>query len=214
MNLMKSYFLGSTVGLVFLSTVLLVAVPPNLAHAQGDEGQGRGHGHAIAQNGDAQTEAKPQTWPQFKATTSTPVFSLYDALGRPDNLTINGSIRSRGEGLVNQFRPAPAARNDYLASFFTNIFAEYNLGTVKIGAELFDSRGYFEPRNSAVSTTDVDALQLGQAYLNVDLSDAVQDGSRSSITAGRFTKDIGSRRLVSRNLFRNTVNSFTGLSYD
>ena len=66
------------------------------------------------------------------------MFSLYDALGRPDNLTINGSIRSRGEGLVNQFRPAPAARNDYLASFFTNIFAEYNLGTVKIGAEIFD----------------------------------------------------------------------------
>jgi hypothetical protein len=116
MNLMKSYFLGSTVGLVFLSTVLLVAVPPNLAHAQGDEGQGRGHGHAIAQNGDAQTEAKPQTWPQFKATTSTPLLSLYDALGRPDNLTISGSIRSHGEGLVNPVRPAPAARDDYLAS--------------------------------------------------------------------------------------------------
>ncbi len=147
MNYMKSSFLGSTAGGVFLSATLLVAIPPNRARAQGDEGQGqgqgqgRGHGHAIAQNGNAQTEAKPQTWPQFKATTSTPVFSLYDALGRPDNLTINGSIRSRGEGLVNQFRPAPAARNDYLASFFTNIFAEYNLGTVKIGAELFDSRG-------------------------------------------------------------------------
>ena len=60
----------------------------------------------------------------------------------------------------------------------------------------------------------MDAIELGQAYLNLDLSDAVQDGSRSSLTAGRFTKDIGSRRLVSRNLFRNTVNSFTGLSYD
>jgi hypothetical protein len=212
MNLMKSSFLGSMAGQVFLSAVLLVVIPPNLAHAQGDEGQGPGHGHAVAQNGDA--EPKPQAWPQFKATTSTPLYSLYDALGRPDNLTISGSIRSRGEGLVNQFRPAPAARNDYLASFFTNIFAEYNFGTVKIGAELFDSRGYFEPRNSAISTTEVDAIELGQAYLNVDLSDALQDGSRSSITAGRFTKDIGSRRLVSRNLFRNTVNSFTGLSYD
>jgi hypothetical protein len=85
---------------------------------------------------------------------------------------------------------------------------------VKIGAELFDSRGYFEPRNSAVSTTEVNAVELGQAYLNVDLSGALQDGSKSSLTAGQFTKDIGSRRLVARNLFRNTVNSFTGLSYD
>ena len=212
MNLMKSSFLGSTAGLVFLSIVLLVAIPPNLAHAQGDEGQGPGHGHAVAQNGDA--EPKPQTWPQFKATTPTPLYSLYDTLGRPDNLTINGSIRARGEGLANQFRPAPAARDDYLASFFTNIFAEYNLGTVKIGAELFDSRGYGEPRNSAVSTNEVNALELGQAYLNVDLSDVLHDGSRSSLTAGRFTKDIGSRRLVARNLMRNTINSFTGLSYD
>jgi hypothetical protein len=145
---MKSYFLGSTAGLVLLSAVLIVTIPPNLAHAQGDEGQGPGHGHAIAQNGDARTDAKPQTWPQFKATTSTPVFSLYDALGRPDNLTVRGMFRARGEGLANQFRPAPAARDDYLASFFTEIFAEYNLGTVKIGAELFDSRGYFQPLNS------------------------------------------------------------------
>ncbi|WP_425908826.1 alginate export family protein [Nitrobacter sp. TKz-YC02] len=214
MNLMKSSFLGSTAGLVFLSTVLLVVIPPNLAHAQGDEGQGPGHGHAIAQNGDAQTEAKPQIWPQFKATTSTPVFSLYDALGRPDNLTVRGMFRARGEGLVNQFRPAPAARDDYLASFFTDIFAEYNLGTVKIGAELFDSRGYFQPLNSATSATEVNTLEFGQAYLNVDLTGALQDGSRSSVTAGRFTKDIGSRRLVSRQLFRNTTNAFTGLSYD
>ena len=212
MNLMKSSFLGSTAGLVFLSAVLLVAIPPNRAHAQGDEGQGHGHGHAIAQNGDA--EPKPQPWPQFKATTSTPLYSLYDALGRPDNLTVRGMFRARGEGLANQFRPAPAARDDYMASFFTDIFAEYNFGTVKVGAEIFDSRAYGEPRNSAVSTTDVDALQLGQAYLNVDLSDAVQDGSRSSITAGRFTKDIGSRRLIARPLYRNTMNSFTGLSYD
>ena len=57
---MKSSFLGSTAGLVCLSTVLLVAIPPNLAHAQGDEGQGHGHGHVIAQSGNGQTEAKPQ----------------------------------------------------------------------------------------------------------------------------------------------------------
>jgi hypothetical protein len=111
-----SSFLGSTAGVVFLSATLLVAIPPNRARTQGDEGQGRGHDHAIAQNGDAHTEAQPQTWPQFKATTSTPLFSLYDALGRPDILTISGSIRSRGEGLVNQFRPATFARDDYLAS--------------------------------------------------------------------------------------------------
>ena len=135
-----------------------------------------------------------------------------------DDPTISRSaarFRSRGEGLVNQFRPAPAARNDYLASFLTNIFAEYNLGTGE------DRRGAVrqprllaEPRNSSASTTEVNALELGQAYLNFDLSDAGQDGSKSSLTAGRFTKDIGSRRLVARNDFRNTINAFTGPSFD
>ncbi|MCB1392409.1 MULTISPECIES: alginate export family protein [unclassified Nitrobacter] len=214
MNYMKGSLLGSTAGLVFLSAALFVAIPPNLAQAQGDEGQGHGHGHAIAQNGDVHTEAKPQTWPTFKATTSKPIFSLYDALGRPENFTVKGMFRARGEGLANTFRPAPFSHDDYMASFFTDIFAEYNLGTVKIGAELFDSRGYFEPQNSAVSTTDVNAFQLGQAYLNVDLTGILQDGSRSSLTAGRFTKDVGSRRLIARPLYRNTMNGFTGLSYD
>ena len=102
------------------------------------------------------------------------MFSLYDALGRPDNLKVGGMFRARGEGLANQFRPATFARDDVLASFRTDIFAEYDPGTVKIGAELFDSRGYLEKRNSSASTNEVNALELGQAYLNFDLSDAGQ----------------------------------------
>ena len=83
------------------------------------------------------------------ANTTKPVFTLYDALGRPDNLKIGGSFRSRIEGINNQFRPAPVGSDDVLAAFRTNIFAEYDTGhKVKIGAELFDSRGYFQPLNS------------------------------------------------------------------
>ena len=89
-------------------------------------------------NADAQewSEAQVQalTWPYFKPTTSKPVFSLYDALGRPDNLKIGGMFRSRIEGINNQFRPAPVASDDIFAAFRTNIFAEYDTGhKVKIG---------------------------------------------------------------------------------
>ena len=202
---MKSLFLGSTAGLVFQSTVLLVAIPSNPAQAQllppsQADRQARGRqDHAQVPNwanADAQewsqTQVQALTWPYFKPTTSKPVFSLYDALGRPDNLKIGGMFRSRIEGIDNQFRPAPAPHNDIFVPFRTNIFAEYDTGQkVKIGGEVFDSRGYLQKPNSSTSTTEVNALELTQAYLKFDLSDETGNGSNSSLTAGRFTKDIG-----------------------
>jgi hypothetical protein len=229
MNSMKSSFLGSTAGLALLSTVLLVAIPSNPAQAQVGpqsqaerQAQGRQDyaqvpnywANAYAQDwSEAQVQAL--TWPYFKAITTKPVFSLYDALGQPDNLKIGGSFRSRIEGIHNQFRPAPVASDDVLLALRTNIFAEYDTGyKVKIGGEVFDSRGYLEKSNSSASNTEVNALELTQAYLKFDLSDQTGNGSNSSLTAGRFTKDIGSRRLMARNDYRNTINAFTGASFD
>ncbi len=204
----------------FLSAALLAVISPGLALAQARpqsqaEGQAQAQAHAQALSGpDARTEAKPTVWPYFKAIPGKPLFSLYDALGKPDNLKISGTFRPRAEGIANQFRPATFARDDVLASFLTTVFVEYDAGRVKIGGELFDSRGYFQKRNSSAFTTEVNALELGQAYLDIGLSDVTGEGSKSSLTVGRFTKNIGSRRLVSRQQFRNTINAYTGVSFD
>ncbi|WP_347264561.1 alginate export family protein [Nitrobacter sp.] len=238
----EKLFLSSTAGLVFLSAVLLVAISPNLAQARTlmEEGgcsepdvcsptraerQARERQDYAPLAAPSWTDTYAQGWtekqvqaltfPYFKANTTKPVFSLYDALGRPENLKIGGTFRSRIEGINNQFRPAPFPHSDVFAAFRTNIYAEYDTGhKVKIGGEVFDSRGYLQKPNSSTSTTEVNALELTQAYLNFDLSDETGNGSKSSITAGRFTKDMGSRRLVARNDFRNTINSFTGASFD
>ena len=51
-----------------------------------------------------------QTLPQASSALPTvPVFTLYDALGRPSNWTISGTLRPRVEALGGQFRPAPTA---------------------------------------------------------------------------------------------------------
>ena len=142
---------------MFLSTVLLVATPSNPAQAQSQAARQAQGGQDYAPlapswaNTYAQewSEAQVQalTWPYFKAITTQPVFSLYDALGRPENLKIGGMFRSRIEGINNQFRPAPVASDDVLAAFRTNIFAEYDTGhKVKIGAELLDSRAIWRSR--------------------------------------------------------------------
>lgn len=133
--------------------------------------------------------------------------TLHDALGAPDELTIKGTVRSRIEGIDGQFRPG-AAESDFLWSIKTALLVEYDGGPFRVGGELWDARAYGQKENSSAGTGEVNALELVQAYAGVDfrLGDKV-DGA---LTAGRFTMDIGSRRLVARQSFRNTTNAFTG----
>lgn len=135
--------------------------------------------------------------------------TLYGLLGSPDGWTISGTFRIRDEAIADQFRPAPAPRSDHFVSLRTTLFAEYDAGSWRVGGEVFDSRGYDERPDSSVGTTEVDALELSQAYVSIDVG-----GHDSAITAGRFAMDDGSRRLISRSQFRNTINAFTGIRYD
>lgn len=136
---------------------------------------------------------------------------LAQAVGAPDNLVITASVRARVEGIDGQFRPN-VATGDSMLSLRTAIAAEYDAGPVRFGAEMWDARTYGQAINSSAGTGEVNALELVQAYVRAELGDWSKGakGGKGLLTAGRFTFDIGSRRLVSRNRFRNTVNSFTG----
>lgn len=137
-------------------------------------------------------------------------WTLQDAIGDPDNLEVSGSARVRYETLHNQFRPG-LDRDDDLVTLRFTLAAEYDAGPFAIGAELMDSRAYFGDPGSSVGTGEVNALELVQAYVDVDLGDPLGEGSEAELTAGRFTMDLGSRRLVGRSNFGNTTNAFTGL---
>ena len=140
--------------------------------------------------------------------------TLYEALGSPADWKISGTFRVREEAVADQFRPAPVPGSDHFLSLRTTLFAEYSQGPLHFGAELFDSRGYGERPSSSVGTTEVNALELGQAYVAVDLGDGGGPARPGTLTVGRFTMDDGSRRLVARNQFRNTINAFTGARLD
>ena len=128
------------------------------------------------------------------------------AYAKDDPFTISGNLRARFEAIDGQFRPAT---DDTAALLLrTTIAAEYHHGPIRIGGELQDSRVYFEHRHSSVSTTEVDAIEPTQAYIAADIDPHTQ------LKAGRFTMDLGSRRLVARNAFRNTTNVFTGARFD
>lgn len=136
---------------------------------------------------------------------------LAEALGAPDELAISASVRTRAEGIDGQFRPSPAGA-DSMVSLRTTLAIEYDAGPVRFGGELWDSRAYGESATSSITTADVNTLELVQAYAKIELGDWKEGskGAKGLLTLGRQTMDIGSRRLVARNRFRQTTNAFTG----
>lgn len=146
---------------------------------------------------------------------STPAMAkqgpLAEALGTPDDLAISATVRARVEGIDGQFRPSPASA-DAMLSLRTTLAVEYDAGPVRFGGELWDARAYGEGPNSSITTSDVNTVELVQAYTKIELGDwrTGAKGGKGLLTLGRQTMDIGSRRLVARNRFRQTTNGFTG----
>lgn len=140
-------------------------------------------------------------------------WSLENAVGAPDWLTLSGSFRARYESLDGQFRPGLSG-SDQLVSLRTTLFAEATLDNWRIGGELYDARAYLSDTGGSVGTGEVNALELAQAYVGYRFDDAFGEGAHADVQLGRFTIDLGSRRLVGRNNFRNTTNAFTGARFD
>lgn len=140
-------------------------------------------------------------------------WTLEEALGNPDDLKVTASVRARYEALGDQFRPG-LDKDDDLVTVRTDIFAEYDAGPIRVGAELVDSRAYFGDKGSSISTSEVNALEPIQAYIGADLGPAFGKGTSSTLDLGRFVLDLGSRRLVARNDFPNTTTAFTGAKFE
>jgi len=121
-----------------------------------------------------------------------------------------GSIRARYEALSGQSRAGFKA-NDQLMSFRTILGGEYDAGLLRVGGELTDSRVYLADRDSAVSSNDVNALEPTQLYVGLDLDEPFGTGSALGLEAGRFGMNVGSRRLISNDDYRNARSSVTGL---
>jgi hypothetical protein len=90
--------------------------------------------------------------------------------------------------------------------------ADLRLSPVGAVVEGMDSRQYLSDTGSPVDTTMVDTLELLQAHARWDAGRLIPGGT-NTVRAGRETLDLGNRRLVARNAFRNTVNSFLGLDW-
>ncbi len=130
-----------------------------------------------------------------------------------DGLTLGGSSRIRYEVIDGQLRTG-FNEDDDLLSIRTILTGEYRKGDLRLGAELYDSRVYGGSAGTPISTSEVNAFELVQAYVGYDVSEPFGPGSKLGLQGGRFTLNLGSRRLVAADDYRNTTNGYTGIRAD
>jgi len=120
---------------------------------------------------------------------------------------MTGSWRLRHESLTNSFRAGNSGGDQALASRLL-LSAKGSHGNWRGEVELQDARLWLDDTSSPLGTDDVNALEPLQAWIG---QTRAEDDTSFSWKAGRFTMDLGHRRLVARNRFRNTANHFAGI---
>jgi hypothetical protein len=127
-----------------------------------------------------------------------------------DGLDLSGTARVRYEAIANQARVG-FNQDDDLVNLRTTLKAQYTSGPFIALGELWDSRVYGGNAGSPISASEVNTLEMVQAYVGWK---GKAGSAKLSALAGRFMLNLGSRRLVGADEYRNTTNGYTGLRVD
>src|SRR5688572_12600255 len=137
-------------------------------------------------------------------------WTMSTARAQDVTLKVSGSVRVRYEFLDGQYRPGFDNRDDQLPVRST-LLAELRRGDWRVVGELFDSRAYDTDAGSVLSANEVNVFEPVQAYVQRDFRTPFGDGSSAAVAVGRFSLNIGSRRLVASDDYRNTPQGYTGV---
>jgi len=144
------------------------------------------------------------------AAEPTP-WRLRSALDLPDWADLGVEHRIRYESLGNQFR-AGRPGSDQALALRTSLLGQIRTEPLGAVAELMDSRQYLSDAGSPIDTGQVNTVEVLQAHLRWNAGPLGSGGSHR-LLVGRETLDLGNRRLVARNAYRNTINAFTGVDW-
>ena len=137
---------------------------------------------------------------------------LQNALVLPSWFSLSGDFRARYETLDSQFR-AGINGSDQIFVLRTSLYGALRQGPFTIAGEMLDARAALDDLGTPIDTGIVNSAELLQGFLRWDTTDLLGLPGASAMTVGRFTMDVGSRRFVARNRFRNTINGFTGIDW-
>lgn len=143
------------------------------------------------------------------ATAADAPWTLGTTLDLPAALSLSGTYRIRVETLDGAYR-AGLGGSDQMLDERLLLNARLTMGHVFAQVELEDARQQLADRGSALGTDIVNTVEPLQMMVGARFADVFAGGDTLNLSAGRMTIDSGSRRLVARNSFRNTINAFTG----
>ena len=132
----------------------------------------------------------------------------------PTWLHLSLEQRTRCEHLTNPFRLNASGTEKHfpLRTRLKLEVGEENR-PVRFLLELQDSRVFYEEEKLYSARSNINEIDFLQAQLQFQPCDFPSGDMKSQFTAGRFTMDLGKRRLVARNNMRNTTNAFDGFSW-
>ncbi len=144
-----------------------------------------------------------RAWAQEHPPSPQSGEEIETALGAPKWLSIDLQVRTRYETLSRQLEAGRSGGDEALTSQLS-LRAEARGERFALVGELIDAR-LLAGNDGGAAAQQVDALEPLQAYL------ALSPTPRIEMDFGRFTQDLGSRRLISRSAFSNTITAFDGV---
>ena len=146
---------------------------------------------------------------------TAPAVSQTDAGAQtPTWLRLAFEQRTRYEHLTNPFRlNASGTEKHFLLRTRLKLEAGEENRPVRFLLELQDSRVFYEKEKLYSARTNINEIDFLQAQLQFQSGNFPSRNIKIRLTVGRFTLDLGKRRLVARNNMRNTTNAFDGFSW-
>jgi Alginate export len=149
-------------------------------------------------------------------------FKPNQSTGTSASKTITNAPAFTGQKLTTNpvnYNPAPSTPvlggpgigGDQAIELQTDLWIQAKFGKFRVATEIMDARDVGGDQTTLVNNNISDTIDFTQVYVDWADKNAWDSNLGVEIKAGRQTMDLGSRRLVARPVFRNTVNSFTGL---
>jgi hypothetical protein len=129
------------------------------------------------------------------------------------SFSLSGNVRVRQEYLAGQYRTGYDA-DDQMLAMRSDVLAQWKHDGWTLAAMLSDSRAYETGTGSYLTANEVNTLEPVQLSVQRDFAEPFGKGSSATVMLGRFLLNVGSRRLVASDEFRNTPQGSTGLYTD
>lgn len=133
----------------------------------------------------------------------------YEALQGLDWLQLGADYRARYEVRHHDYRRDARSDDPLLLRTRLYLGIQNLIDPLRLGVELQDARVVHS--DAPDNNRDIDEHDLLQAYVEFYGRDWLGQGEPLRLQAGRMTFEYLDRRLISRNPWRNTTNSFEGL---